>query len=184
VSADSPRVRVNADFRTFAPRIDYCATVATLLSYVPAKYLTGLDRVVLRDRGGLVRKEKLRERKMGVRRGTYFRAVANRPAHIELFVDQIVASWPAALLRCRGIREILVSRTLYHEVGHHIHGHIAPEHRDREAVAKEWGLRLGREYMRRRYWYLRPFFGPLRFMLSRIHALLWRRREPRAADRS
>jgi hypothetical protein len=62
-------------------------------------------------------------------------------------------------LRRSIVQDLLIGRTLYHEVGHHIHRTRHPEYKDREAVANEWRDRLMGCHMRRRYWYLRiPMF--------------------------
>lgn len=46
---------------------------------------------------------------------------------------------------------------MYHEIGHHIHTVIQPEHREREDAAEEWEAKLWwRYYVKKKYWYLLP----------------------------
>ena len=180
-----PKVEVVANFLDFRSHIDYCANVATLLGFVPGRYLAGLDRVVLRDSAGLTRSEKLRSRKRRARiLGTYHRATHDQRAQIHLFIDKIVGRWSPLLLRLAWFRELLIAQVLYHEIGHHIHERIAPEHRDGELTANDWRSRLGRDYMRRRHWYLRPFWKPLGFILLRLRSYVRRRRATAKGSRS
>lgn len=62
------------------------------------------------------------------------------------------------MLRVPALRDLLLSRVLFHELGHHIHRRIAPGHGDAEAAAERWRRDLTRQVLRRRYWYLLPFF--------------------------
>ena len=173
----SSKPAVIADLRTFSSRIDYRETVEDILRYVPNKYLVGLDRVVIRDRGGLIRKELMRERKRGLAAmGLYYRATRTHPAHIELFIDEIVEGWPRPLLWCKAFREVLLTQTLFHELGHHVHSHLSPEHRDRESVAKTWSSQLVRDYLRRRFWYLRPLRRPIRLLVHNLSVMIRKRR--------
>jgi len=51
---------------------------------------------------------------------------------------------------------MFVGDTLYHEIGHHIHYTVRPEHREREDIADEWANKLNKKFVRRRYWYIYP----------------------------
>ncbi|MCP4109664.1 MAG: hypothetical protein GY749_29775 [Desulfobacteraceae bacterium] len=55
------------------------------------------------------------------------------------------------------LRDFKVSKTLYHEIGHHIHRTRVPEYKEPEDVANIWGYRLMRHYFYRKYWYQFPF---------------------------
>jgi hypothetical protein len=55
---------------------------------------------------------------------------------------------------------------LFHEIGHHVHRVVRPEHREREDVANVWKVCLQRNYDRQRFRWLgivsriiRPLFG-------------------------
>jgi hypothetical protein len=62
-------------------------------------------------------------------------------------------------------------KVLYHEIGHHIHTVVRPEHsREREDIADEWQERLWKYYARKRYWYLMPLLWIL-WRISQIKAI-------------
>lgn len=169
------------DHRTgHRPRTDLVAAVDRLLSHLPPGYFARLGHVALRDAGGLSRQERLRRKKVApgmALKGTYSAPTGRDPARIDLFVDSMLGNLSPLWLRVPPVRDFLVGGTLYHELGHHLHQVVRPEHRDREVVADEWGQRLLREYFRQKYWYLIPFVWPLKWV-SR-----WRRRRNRSNRR-
>jgi len=140
-------VRIATDYRHFRSPIDFSRSVDRLLLGTPPKYLAGLDSVILRDSGGFTRREKRLSEKDSTKAlvGAYHRATRTTPPRIHLFIDNIVQG-PSLLLRLPLIRELLLAGPLFHELGHHIQEHIAPEHRDREATAEAWARRLTSEY--------------------------------------
>jgi len=92
-------------------------------------------------------------------RGLYHHRTFASPAWIEIFVDQIRDYEFGFFRRMPFFRDMLFCEILYHEIGHHIHTVIHPEHsRDHEDIADEWQKRLWRHYARRKYWYLLPPF--------------------------
>jgi hypothetical protein len=66
------------------------------------------------------------------------------------------------------LKDVAFARVLYHELGHHIHTTLQPEHGEREDVAEEWGRKLTRSFVRRKYWYLLPLVVPLRVCFSSV----------------
>lgn len=132
--------------------------VERLLAGAPPEHLAGLDKVVLRDLSSLTSHEKKkRAGKPGkTLMGTYHRATPGRRAYIEIFANEIAAESSRLALAFPFWADAVVSRVLYHEVGHHIHRAIRPESRDPESAAEEWQRRLRRHYFRKRYGYLRP----------------------------
>ena len=133
----------------------------SVLQSVPNEYLTGLNRIVLTDAGGLNRagrRKKTRHRgKTKNRReaiGSYHQAGQGQKTYIELFVDNIVAQCPKAM-KISPLRDLVFADVLFHEIGHHIHMTRAKVYREREDVADEWMQRLAKTYLRRK-WYLRP----------------------------
>ncbi len=66
-------------------------------------------------------------------------------------------------------KNTVLANVLYHELGHHIHYTLRPEHRERENVADEWASRLGAHFVRKKYWYLRPLI----YLNSRIVSTKW-----------
>ena len=148
---------------------DAARLVRRLLRSVPGRYLAGLRSVVLTTTGTLNRarrRQTTRSRGKKVRvatcAGLYHHASRGEPAWIELFVDTVVESTPRLLLRLPLWRDLEISSVLFHELGHHIHETLDPEHREPEVVAEAWCRRLSRAYFRRRYWYLVPLVVALR----------------------
>jgi hypothetical protein len=45
---------------------------------------------------------------------------------------------------------------LFHEIGHHIHRTIRPEHTEKEDVADKWAGKLNANFIRKQYWYAMP----------------------------
>jgi hypothetical protein len=65
---------------------------------------------------------------------------------------------------------------LFHEIGHHIHHAVRPEHREKEDMADVWKVRLQRNYNRQHFRWIgvivriiRPLFGAF---LERQHEKL------------
>ena len=91
-------------------------------------------------------------------------------------MDRIFDPYPEIFLLVPVIKTYAIGEILYHEIGHHIHQMEEPGFRDRrEEVADEWGDKLMRIFLRRRYWYLGGFrvvFRPLLPLISRIQAKL------------
>jgi hypothetical protein len=141
-------VRVLTDFRGFRAPFDVRGSVERLLLGIPSKYLIGLDAVILRDTGGFTRSERKKSQKDPTRAllGCYHRARRVTPPRIHLFVDNILDDGGSLWLRIPLIRDILLAKTLFHEVGHHIQEHIAPEYRERETTADAWSMRLSAHY--------------------------------------
>ena len=74
--------------------------------------------------------------------------------NIVLVVDQMFADCPELFLLLPPVKTYLIARTLYHEIGHHIHRLKQPGYRaDKETVADEWRDKLLRDFAKRRYWY-------------------------------
>jgi hypothetical protein len=171
-------VRVNEVYKDWKPPKDYLATTGSLLAAIPERYLAGLEAVVLTNSGALSHdrrrsKTRSRQRKVPVLHclGLYHPARAREAAWIEVFVDRVVDGLPRFIRAFALARELDFARTLYHEIGHHIHATQVPEYREREDVADTWRDRLYKEMFRRRHPYLRLLLRPLRplfKLLSRI----------------
>lgn len=130
-----------------------------MLDSVPRNYLAGLGTVVLSTASGLSAKRrntsvKRRKRKVMLvgASGAYHPAYRGSPAWIEIFVDNTLRGWETGWwLRVPYIREGRLSDVLFHEVGHHVHHTVRPEHRENEDVADVWKVRLQRNYNRQRF---------------------------------
>lgn len=162
-----PMPQVIENYRDFEPPLHLRAEVEQLLRAVPPKYLVGLKTVLLTNRGALTRdqrRQKVFGRKgkyaLAEARGAYFRATNSSSAYVLLMVDNILGAWSSWLLRVPYFRYSVLSETLYHEIGHHIHAVHQPVYDGEENVAESWRRKLNGIFIRRRYWYLRPILYP------------------------
>lgn len=182
-------VAVNEAYRDWVPPRWLHPLVGRLLESIDQRHLLGLSAVVLTNQGALTHDRKRgktisRGRKVPFSRclGLYHGKRHVEAAWIEVFSDQVVRNVPRYVLVVPLFREVVVSKTLFHEIGHHIHATAAPEHREREDVADDWGVRLLREYLQRRHPYLRLALRPLRPILSavqrQVRKSVARRRNP------
>ncbi len=134
---------------------------------VPDKYLKGLDCVVLMNLGGLSRKDRVGKVWSRKRRfhksyilARYHPRSRNSQPDIELRVDKIIEGLKGKFLRLPFLREFVFSHVLFHELGHHIHYTIRPEHKEKEDVADQWATKLSVNFIRKKYWYALPIIVP------------------------
>jgi hypothetical protein len=167
----SPQVIVS--FSGYEPPFDPAPLIRRMLDSVPKNYLAGLGAVVLSNASGLSGKRrnrsvKSRKRKVGLAavRGLYHPSSRGNLAWIEIFVDNTLRGEKGWWLRIPLVREGRLSDVLFHEIGHHIHRAVRPEHREKEDVADVWKVRLQSSYDRQRFRWIgviarviRPFFG-------------------------
>jgi len=156
-------IPIKAAYRDYTPPVNAAKTVRRLLRPIPPKYLRGLDCVVVTNISGQPRRHRLGKTTSRGRRvpqsrvlGRYHQKWQNRSPWIELYVDQLLRSWPKWTLWIPFARDVAIGGTLYHELGHHVHLFIRPEYREKEDVADDWGKRFMRHFLRRQYWYLIP----------------------------
>ena len=138
-------------------------SVSRLLNATAPEHVIGLAAIVLTDSASMKRGKthRVSGRKYTNRecRGFYHPQWRGQEAWIELVVDNMMADFPKPLWRVQFMRDLIVSRTLFHEIGHHVHGTVASAARSSEAAADEWRERLTGLYFRKRYWYLLPLFS-------------------------
>jgi len=186
------RIDIVEQFRDWTPPIKLTPIIEGLLFSIPQKYLAGLGTVVVSNASGLNRKrrrEKTRSRgrklKTSDALGLYHYAYQGEPPWIEVFIDNIFKDEPRIAWWMPFWRDWIISHTLYHELGHHIHAFQSPEFRDKEDVADGWAYELAeRQFLR-----LHPVatvFEPItnRFMKTtrRISKRLPSRREEQQMD--
>ncbi len=179
------KIDIQDNYKGYTPPSWVRATVIRLIDGIPADYLNGLRTISLTNSDGLNhhrrrQKTKSRKRKVAARdcQGLYHHQCQGQQATIELFIDKIAQRWPSLILKVPMFQDLLLSDELFHEIGHHIHKTSAPEHREREDVAEDWRKKLGRQYARHRYSYLRPyrfFLKPIVVFLSMIVNFIRRR---------
>lgn len=172
--------RVILSLTSYQPKCDVASLTREALALVPSDRLAGLGSVTLRDRDNLTRREKRRRRGRGSSRspltetlGVYYPRHSNRPAKIELFIDNIFSRRPRWVQKVNFMRDLYFTSVLYHEIGHHVHSTSAPEYEDREKVAEKWREKLQRAYFQAKYRRYLPLLRALRAVLKSIQ---WVRR--------
>jgi hypothetical protein len=159
--------RIVEAFQNYNPPFNAEKAVRRMLHAIPPKFLLGLHAIVLTNVSALSRKD--RDRKtwghrrvsLGEALGYYSEAWKGEPARITLLVDNIEKSWGRSWLRIGIVRDAVLSDTLFHELGHHIHRVLKPEYEGKENVADKWSAKLSGKFMRDRYWYLFPIAAPI-----------------------
>src|SRR5205823_3062332 len=68
--------------------------------------------------------------------------------------DRIIQQEARLALRVSIFRDSLFAWTLYHELGHHIHLGLHPQHREPEDLADSWAERLRKSLLLQKYHYL------------------------------
>lgn len=173
--------KVVEDYRVYrapewVPRIVEC-----LLKTVPEGQLRQVGSVTLRDSAGMPsgKSRRVRGRKFPVAecRGLYRQGHGSRGASIEIVVDNVLRGVPALLLRFDLIREVVLGRVLYHEVGHHLDATIGAPAPAGEAAAEAWSTRLLKNHTLKEHpWrrlllrLLEPVFVPLLGWVRRMRA--------------
>ena len=183
-------VQIEEAYRDFSTPIEVVKIVSRLLNGIPSKYLNGLQSIICTNVSGLNRKRRrqktiARKRKVDVytSSGLYHQYWKGQPAYIELFIDNIfypkksddikIPTLVKVILRLLSkrsfFRDFRLSKTLYHEIGHHIHKTQAPEFAEREEVADEWCEKLQMHYFYRKYWYIFPFTWTFLWLDRYVH---------------
>jgi hypothetical protein len=181
-SDETRRPRVVESYSGYAPPFDVKALVEKMASTVPPKFLVGLEEILLTNTAGLprrIRRGVTKSRKKKVRmvkaRGLYQPKWNNRPARIEIFVDNTLVGWRKGHFWWLIPRGLDLQDVLFHEIGHHIHATIQPEHREREDVADVWKVRLSRNYLRQRHRLLRGTLRVLRFLFGPFYRAFYKK---------
>jgi hypothetical protein len=157
--ADPVRPRmpeIRASFRHYVPSRGLSKSVEKLLSVIPAEQLGGLDAIVLTDADSIGKGQTQRVRgRQHARRdclGFYHPAGRRNAAWIEIVVDNVLHGVPRLALSLPLVRELLLGRTVYHEVGHHLQ-HVYGA-RLGAATAEKWSRRLSQSFLRGHYAWL------------------------------
>jgi len=172
-------VEISESYRGSGHRPWMRSTVDRLLHSVPPELLSGLGRVILTDAESIGRGKtrRVRGRKYDRNKclGFYHPRTRDETAWIELVADNIAPGVPRPLLGLQFIRDMVVSQTLFHEIGHHLDTTVGSGARGGEAAAEDWCRRLSRTHFLKRYWYLKPvakagliFIAVIRRLTSRF----------------
>jgi hypothetical protein len=172
-------VKIREQYLDYKPPVILYRSLELLLRYVPDEHLADLRVITLTNSAALLKswRGKLTSEKRRVRpadcRGLYGQG------NIVLVVDQMFRDCPELLLLFPPLKTYLIARTLYHEIGHHVHKLDQPGYRaEKEKVADEWRDKLLRDFVRQRWWY----FGLLVRGLFKLFPSLRGRAEAPPAD--
>lgn len=156
---------------------DLRSQIEAALEVVPAHNLAGLGLILLRkstDLGIRKSKQRIKTSRRGVGRsellGYYQHGAKNRPAQIDLLVDNILDGWPRWVLFSSFVRETQVLPVLYHEIGHHIHATVSIPG-NREKIADRFSKKFTSAYFKRRYRSWRWLLIAIRSLLRKYLAL-------------
>ncbi len=136
--------------------------IENLLLEIPQEHLHGLGSVIICD--SISYKEHYETEEVPY--GSYNHPIDKETLPwIEICIDKIITPL-GFLANIHCIRDMEICRTLYHEIGHHIErmkqtDHTQVDKTQSEESAKKWSTKLGRHYMRRRYWYVYLLLTPL-----------------------
>ena len=158
----------------YSPPVHVYGSVQLLLRFIPPEHHVGVHQIVLSNSEEVRTqiKGKIPLGKIRVRpaecRGLY------AEGKIVLLMDRIFGSYPEIFFLIPQFKTYVIGRTLYHEIGHHIHRLEQPGYRnDEEAVADRWREKLLRQFLVQRYWYLAK---PLRVISAAINTVTLKRR--------
>jgi hypothetical protein len=164
-------VAIREAYRNYSPPKWVRPTVERLLAGAAAP-VSQLGAVVLTNGAavgeGKTRRVAGRKYRRDVCLGFYRRKHGSEPASIELVIDNTIAGLRFPFLRFELFREIVVARTLFHELGHHLDATIGAPARSGEAAAEAWRYRLSQEYFQKQYWWLKPLARILRPVVKRM----------------
>jgi hypothetical protein len=160
-----PMIPIRENYVDYRPPQYVQSTIAKLLLKLPARYLSGLQCVVLTNATAVGKGKTIRVKgRKYIRKeclGFYHPRSNREQPWIEIVVDNIVASFP-----CSGVprlvwsipffREMRFAETLFHEIGHHLNDTIGPLASGGEETAEAWRKRLLGLYLRKKYWHLVP----------------------------
>jgi len=154
-------IDIREEYKNYAPPINATAVIQELINHIPEKYLTGLNHIFLTNfsgQPGKRRHEKIKSRKRKVKVSDSYGMYHSNPkgqankAWIEIFADNILNECPKELLKNPFFSDLIFAKTLYHEIGHHIHRTMRPWRReDPENIADEWRDKFTRSFIKEKY---------------------------------
>jgi hypothetical protein len=130
------------NYRDYHPPRYVRKTVEKLLSWLPNKYLSGLQSVVLTNANAI---GKGKTRRVGGRKyvrreclAFYHSVKRGEAPWIEIVVDNVLAGIPRILRRLPIMRNMAFADALFHEIGHHLDHTVGAPAQSAEAAADAW----------------------------------------------
>ena len=148
----------------------YIKTLNKLLKYIPIKYFNKLKSIHVNLSSLLSHNEK--RKKIGGKRNKvklsdclgYYSF-----PKIVLFIDNIISNSSKYLMIIPLFKYLILSKTLYHELGHHVHKCIKPEYKEKEKNAEEYRIYFQILMFKKRYWYLFYLFIFIKKIFNIFH---------------
>jgi hypothetical protein len=137
------------------------------MAFLGEEVTTGLSSVVLTDSSMIDSRKFVRVRGKRIPESAceafYHEATHRRQPWIELIMDNIAATEPASLHCIPFMRELVIARTLFHEIGHHVYRSVGGT-RFPASEAELWSADAIGRYLTHRY----PIIARLGHILLRI----------------
>jgi hypothetical protein len=153
-------IAIHERYEGYEPMLGVRPAIERLLSGLPPGYLSGLESLVLtnsqavgRGKTGRVRGRKFKRNEC---LGFYHPVSASCGPWIEIIVDRIIPVEFPKIVQREFLFEILLSKTLFHEVGHHLDVTIGSPARAGERAADAWSEILRKEFFRKNHKVLTP----------------------------
>src|ERR1700689_710984 len=133
----------------FVPPPGFRKRINFLLSSVPRQYLVGLESIVLTNRLALAQTQQAQvlhgergDYTVGEAKGVYYGATRSTAPFVLLLVDNICRLLPDWVYRVPVVFDLQISKTLFHEIGHHIDLTHQPASGSLEGNAALWHRKL------------------------------------------
>ena len=172
-------VPIREDYGDYCPPPWVRKTVHRLLSSLSDAHVAGLSAIVLTE-AAKIRKGKShrvagKKYRLNECLGLYRPRRGGEPPVILLIVDNVLAQ-NEGIPRLQFARDFALGEVLFHEVGHHLDAIVGSQAAGPEASANAWERRLSHIHIRRKYWYLRVVWKPVRYAARRLLSWSERRR--------
>ena len=164
---------IEENYKNYHPQIKVKPIIQRLLNNLDPKLTAGLKYVFLTNSGALNREDRKetvwsegRKHELHHCNGWYSQSKKDGQAKIYLLVDNIISDMPGWLTKIPIFQDSLFAKTLYHEVGHHIHKVHSPEYNEREKVAKKWQRKLQKNYFWKEHWFAAILLFPVAIVVK------------------
>jgi len=180
MNKEDHNVEVIERYHDYTPPFPIKEIVTARLCGISAHHLQGLGAVLLTNYEGLNRQRRRqkipgRNHKIEVANcgGLYHQKWQGDAATIEIFIDNIISrsGYPKWMFRIQFFQGMIIGKTLFHEIGHHVQATQFSEYKQSEEIAEEWRKRLTREYGSKRFWYLKPLNPLFKLLMCALRAI-------------
>ena len=164
---------IKEQYNDFTPPPSIRKAIERIVKTIPSQNLSGLHSIVLTNSSSLSRAQKRKKVRSGNKKyylkecpGLYFCKRQNEPAYIQINIENILSYYPSCIRLSRFATDLILSKFLFHEIGHHINETQVTGHKDNEGAAEEWSKKLTHKYIWRKYWYVMILLLPFRGVIN------------------